>query len=501
MRSLPHPALALLLGCAAVVPTSLADSQVGSWAALRLDGSPVSWTPQYGFALGSGDFNGDGRDDLIVGMPMILAAAPMTPMGAVGGGFQVYFGQADGSLAPDLAQQTLSGALGTSFAAGDFDGDGRDEIAIGAPEDSTIQPSAGSVTLLDYQPGGSWSESTINADSNGIPGSSVSQGRFGRSLAAGDFNDDGFDDLAIGVPGEEMVIRIRGSLSGLEFTGVSMLHRGTAGVPGDQGNDERFGWALAFCDFNGDGFDDLAIGAPDTHVAGFNQAGEVVILEGSTTEMVGDPVAISQNNTPGAVEFGDFFGDVLACGNVGAPNAIFSAEDLAVASTGENVGSIADAGAVTVIFGGNGELDLGTAQLWTSDDFGVASETSARFGQSLAVGNLIGFSAGDLAIGAYATAGNFSPAEGRVVVLEGGTAGVGNLRSFHFGPEGSAGIDAGETGNVFFGNVLAAGDFNGDNREDLAIGAPLQDLPGEVDAGVVHVMFNSDIIFVDGLDE
>jgi hypothetical protein len=84
-----------------------------------------------------------------------------------------------------------------------------------------------------------------------------------------DFNNDGFGDLAVGVPGEDLgsatdagaVSVLYGSAGGLASNG-QVLTQDTAGVPGVSEDGDRFGTALVAGEFNGDAFGDLAVGAP-----------------------------------------------------------------------------------------------------------------------------------------------------------------------------------------------------------------------------------------------
>src|SRR5439155_12714791 len=120
---------------------------------------------------------------------------------------------------------------------------------------------------------------------------------FGSALASGDFNGDGFSDLAIGIPGEDLVINgttftdtgrlvvIYGSANGLTATDTTVPHPQSfeyRDFPGNnQRGDEEFGDALAWGDFNGDGVGDLAIGIPGTSDSlGAQNVGAVRVIFG-----------------------------------------------------------------------------------------------------------------------------------------------------------------------------------------------------------------------------
>ena len=110
-------------------------------------------------------------------------------------------------------------------------------------------------------------------DSDGIVGQAEELDFFGNALATGDFNNDGFEDLAIGVSGEGeragAVSVVYGGPSGLAADANQIWHQDIPGIFGEaEGKDfafdpfggDFFGFALATGDFNNDGFDDLAIG-------------------------------------------------------------------------------------------------------------------------------------------------------------------------------------------------------------------------------------------------
>lgn len=118
--------------------------------------------------------------------------------------------------------------------------------------------------------------------------------RFGSALASGDFDDDGYDDLAIAAP-QKLVTRadlsthaaagvvfvLYGSPSGLAVAGQQAWHQGRNGLAGVAELDDRMGEALAAGDVDGDGRDDLAIGAPYEDVGAVVDAGGVDLLYGS----------------------------------------------------------------------------------------------------------------------------------------------------------------------------------------------------------------------------
>jgi hypothetical protein len=188
--------------------------------------------------------------------------------------------------------------LGAALAAGDFDGDGFDDLAIGVPfEDigeAGITDSGqmiavyGAANGFDFSRNELWSENTIHCQ-----GCSETGDRFGFALAAADFDGDGRDDLAIGEPGEfvlvpqdGMVTIVMGSPTGINAARRHGLTAGRDGNPGvrDQAN-RNYGFALATGDFDGDGYADLAIGAPneDQPFGAFFIAdtGALVVLYGS----------------------------------------------------------------------------------------------------------------------------------------------------------------------------------------------------------------------------
>ncbi len=142
---------------------------------------------------------------------------------------------------------------------------------------------------------------------------------FGASLASGDFDGDGFDDLAIGAPGEGIGAKadagavnvLYGSASGLTATGDQLWHQSTSGVLGGAEAGDLFGASLASADFDGDGKDDLAIGAPGEGIGAKADAGAVNVLYGSASGLTAAGDQLWHQNVAGVLggaEPGDLFG-------------------------------------------------------------------------------------------------------------------------------------------------------------------------------------------------
>jgi hypothetical protein len=221
---------------------------------------------------------------------------------------------------------------------------------------------------------------------------------FGRALVAGDFDGDGYSDLAMGAPGEDVndpvvlgagaVNVLYGSASGLTGYGDDCWWQGNAGVLGTAEESDWFGQALAASDFDGDGHDDLAVGAPgeDTSFPVTRKnAGVVNVLFGSASGLdVGGNTIWSQENkfVEDAAEDDDYFGWSLAASDFNGDGY----GDLAVGVPWEDVGKIEDAGAVNTLFGSAHGLTATDDEFWHQDSPGVygVAEEGDQFGSVLA---------------------------------------------------------------------------------------------------------------------
>jgi len=383
----------------------------------------------------------------------------------------------------------------------DFDNDGFADLAVGVPREGVgTADLAGAVNILAGSPtglSGAGSQQFVQG-SGGVPDAAEPSDLFGSALAAGDFNNDGFVDLAIGVPGEDIgtiadagaVNVVYGSAGGLSASGGQFFSQDSAGVLGAAETEDGFGSALGVGDFDNDGFADLAIGVPSEGSRVASQAGAVNVLYGSAgglTASGNQQFLQGVGGVLGTAEVGDEFGFVLASGDFN--NDGFA--DLAIGAPFEDVGSVFDAGAINVLYGSAADLSVTGDQVFFQGGGGIAgvAEPSDFFGATLAGGDFNNDSADDLAIGApFEDVGSALDA-GAINVLYGSAAklnATGNQQFF----QGGGVIGVAEDGDNF-GFALGVGDFNNNGFDDLAVGAISEDIGAIQDAGAVNVLYGS----------
>ncbi len=402
----------------------------------------------------------------------------------------------------------------SALAAGDFDNDGFADLAVGVPGETVGgDQNAGSIHVYYGSPAGltSAGEQIFDQDSPGIGGGAEPGDFFGAALAVGDFDLDGFDDLAIGVRGEDLsnlenvgtVAVLFGSATGLVATGSLFISQNTL-PPGSSESDEAgdsFGSALATSPDGG-----LAVGVPGESFFLPNEthAGLVQLLNtsgpGSPLDSAGereqndflDECGLFDGN-----ELNEFWGQALVFGRFGSSSA-----SLVVGGFTEGFAGLNNAGRITVMFGDTlGCFDQNTAGVLES------AEDGDFFGAALATGDFDDDGFGDLAIGVpgedFVETGDGRA--GAVQVLFGSSSGLTVAGDVLFAqdnfPLGQGNLDLDD----HFGDALVSGDFDGDGVDDLAIGVPDEDIgaaPGQgVDAGTIHARYGSPAGFVDAFDQ
>jgi FG-GAP repeat len=327
-----------------------------------------------GTALASGDFDADGFADLAIGGGKLVVILPGTASGLTDVGATTLSRGLVGAPLDPYDQDSF----GIALAAGDLNDDGRDDLAVssGTSDGGDVAVFNGGVDGLTTVPGDPpWSQ-----DSAGVQGTAYSNDQFGHDLAIGDFDADGFGDLAVGVPGEAddsgcasecsnvgAVNVLYGSATGLDAADNQLWTQASPGVPGTPELWDRFGRALAAGDFDGDGTDDLAIGAPGEDSTDQSRPygpGAVTILYGTNAGLATTDArrwAQDSPGVPGTPGRGDWFGRGIVSGDFDQSGF----DDLAIAVPREKVNGAPRAGEVDVLYGQTAGLSSDNAQAWS----------------------------------------------------------------------------------------------------------------------------------------
>ena len=374
-------------------------------------------TAEAGDAFGSetayADFNGDGYDDLAVGSPGEDVGSDVD-----GGGLVILWGSASGitgkgSGIADPAP-TSHDFWGKNLAAGDFDGDGKADLAVGSSA-STLYVFKGGFNSSGTAGGRYTVKPPIQSggDANGP-----------LNLTAGDVNGDKRTDLV--VDGYETETSygwnrnyyIPGTASGLSVASAQALKPGVITAIGD---------------INADGYGDIVSGAywdtttgDGTTIPDSGKGGKVWVTYGSDGGP-GNTTGITQDtgNVPGTAENKDWFGSELDLGDINGDGFL----DLAIGVAGENIGSAANTGAVTVLYGTSTGLDTTSgAQGFAQSAPGVPGndENDDMFGADVKLDDVTGDGRADLIVGSYENDGNgavtYLPSDGTVITTTGSRA-------------------------------------------------------------------------------
>ncbi|UCE19659.1 MAG: FG-GAP repeat protein [Gemmatimonadota bacterium] len=377
---------------------------------------------------------------------------------------------------------------GHAVASGDINGDGYDDVLIGAYAASPSGGRSGGETYVIFGSGAlpatvdfarGRSDVCILGDDEGDLS--------GYSVASGDVNGDGYDDVIIGA----WAASPRGGKSG----GETYVIFGSGTLPdtidlaageedvrvlGDDEYDDS-GQAVASGDINGDGFDEIIIGAWAADPPGGGNAGETYIIYGSdglpdTVDLAGgeEDVRILGDDD------GDLSGFALASGDMNGDGY----DDVIIGAPWADQRVGLSAGEAYIIFGSGLLPDTVDLDRGEEDVRILGEHWGDQSGHAVASGDINGDGYGDVVIGAWAANPPGGSGAGVTYVVY-GSEGMPDTVDLA-GGEGGMRIPGGDAGDVS-GFALAKGDVNGDGCDDVIIGAP----QARALAGKTYVMCGS----------
>ncbi|GAA2321593.1 N-acetylmuramoyl-L-alanine amidase [Streptomyces kunmingensis] len=376
---------------------------------------------EFGASTATGDINGDGYTDLVVGQPGEDDTSGHTDRGAA---TVVYGPDFTGGLGINMdASYDLTGArFGSAVAVGDFNADGTADVFAastglggtwmarygdGWDTDSTITGTEGNLSNADAAAGDfnldGYADVALNyrddtgvgrvtwykGGSGGLRKAATLSTKGGRSIAAGDINGDGVDDIAIGQPyvaesgaaAGGQVTFVKGVAgTGLTATGAKSISQDTSGVPGAGESGDAMGWSVTVGDYDLDGYADILTGAPNediTRTTNQANAGTSLLLKGTSSGPTGTgSLAITQDTdgVPGATETNDNLGTAVALGDFSG----FGRADLVIGTAGE------DAGNGTLMYVPSNSSGPGLTSTKTFNNTTLGTPAGARLGTNLA---------------------------------------------------------------------------------------------------------------------
>ncbi len=423
------------------------------------------------------DLDGDGNPELVI------AAGSANTSSVTDAGYLAFHDNNSAGLGVSLTGgyyymygSSSSDFFGSAFVVvDDLDGGGVDGFAIGSYQNDSNEDADGQIYLIDVY-GETGSDVASSSSADGVIRGEEDDGYLGYSLAAGDFDGDGTNDLASGAPGEQ-------SAQGRVYVTFADDGLGTSDIDATDStfymegvsNGDHLGYSVAFGDLTDDGYDDLVACSPDDDDTA-TSAGTCWVVAGTSTRdstsvsgttvssldtavITGSAASDQVGLTPQSLSIGDIDGDGVL--------------DLAVGTPGYD-GATAGGGGVWIYLGGtlSGSETVSTAAYVVTGDGALGTAVNMT-------GDVTGDGEVDLLAGATTAGGTF----GRVYLFEGGrSAGTYTL------PDDQYASWIGEAAGDGFGTAISGlQDLDGDGRLDFGVSASGND-DAASGAGKVYVI-------------